>query len=75
MCVSRRWTKCKVIQLDALRAASGVKESRWRWSSSKSLRALWPEGTMTADEIVAQLETGRRTVFKYVNKDQFGEKA
>ena len=30
---------------------------------------------MTADEIVAQLETGRRTVFKYVNKDQFGEKA
>ena len=30
---------------------------------------------MTADEIAAQHETGRRTVFKYVNKNQFGEKA
>ena len=75
MCVSRRWTKCKAIQLDALRAASGAKESRWRWSSPKALRALWAGGTMTADEIAAQHETGRRTVFKYVNKNQFGEKA
>jgi DNA-binding CsgD family transcriptional regulator len=34
---------------------------------------MWAEGTMTAGEIAAQLEIGRRTVFKYV-KDQPGAK-
>lgn len=32
----------------------------------KALKAMWAEKTMTADEIAAQLEIGRRTVFKYV---------
>lgn len=40
----------------------------------KALKAMWAEGTMTADEIATRLEIGRRTVFKYV-KDQPGGKA
>jgi DNA invertase Pin-like site-specific DNA recombinase len=32
----------------------------------KALKAMWTEGTMTADEIAAQLKISRRTVFKYV---------
>jgi DNA invertase Pin-like site-specific DNA recombinase len=39
----------------------------------KALRAMWAEGTMTAGEIAAQLDIGRRTVFKYV-KDLPGGK-
>lgn len=39
----------------------------------KALKAMWAEGTMTADEIAEHLEIGRRTVFKYV-KDQPGGK-
>lgn len=32
----------------------------------EAMRALWVQGTMTAAEIAARLEVGRRTVFKYV---------
>lgn len=38
----------------------------------KAVKALWAGGTMTAVEIAAQLEIGRRTVFKYVEKNKTG---
>jgi len=38
----------------------------------KAIQALWDSKTMTADEIALQLEIGRRTVFKYANKNQPG---
>ena len=41
----------------------------------KAVKALWAGGTMTAVEIAAQLEIGRRTVFKYVEKNKTGLRA
>lgn len=35
-----------------------------------AIQALWDSGTMTANEIALQLEIGRRSVFKYVNKNR-----
>lgn len=37
-----------------------------------AMQALWAEGTMTAGEIAARLEVGRRTVFKYVRHSAGG---
>ncbi len=39
-----------------------------------AMKALWAQGTMTADEIACRLQVGRRTVFKYVKAGPGGQR-
>ena len=39
-----------------------------------AMKAMWAQGTMTADEIASRLQVGRRTVFKYVKAGPGGQR-